>query len=80
MQVLLDSINKPVPAILACIWLTLALHFRAHCIDNDLLLIESVQLGNLSRAEQIIDVHKEAFVNDLSLSEEEEDLLGPHFW
>ncbi len=77
MQLLLHFVNIPVPAIRIISWIDLPLgfHFVSNRIDNLLLLVWCVKLSNLARCKKVIDVHQKSLDSDLSLGEEEENVV-----
>jgi hypothetical protein len=73
MQLLLDFINIPVPAVsvISRVNLTLTFDFISNSIDDLFLFIRSIELSNLSRGKQIVDVNQELFICNLTLGKQE---------
>lgn len=77
MQFLLDFIDIPVPAVSVVprVYLSFEFHLASDSIDDLFLLVRSVQLSNLPRCQQVVYVHEESLVSDLSFCEQEQYLI-----
>lgn len=77
MQFLFDLVDVPVPAVgvIPRVDLSLGFDLVPHCVDDFLLLVRSIQLCDFTRGQQVVDIHQEPFVGDLTLGEEEENII-----
>ena len=80
-QILLDRVHEPTPAIFSRIGFALTFYFTTNVIDHGLFFVEGIKVGDFSGRQQIVDVNEESFVCNLSFGEEEKYLffLGTAF-
>lgn len=72
-EILLDGIDEPVPAVFTRIGLAFAFYFAPDGVNYDFLLVGGVQFRDFSRTQQVVDVYEESFVGYLPLREEEKN-------
>lgn len=75
MQVGLDLVDEVPPDNVPVVSAPFGLALGPELVDDHLLLVSGVEVGNLARGEQVIDVDQEPFVGDLAFGEKEEVAL-----
>jgi hypothetical protein len=73
MEILFGLVNEPLPTVFSCIGNTVVFNFGSHVIDNLILFITSVQIGDFTRGQQIVNVNQETFVSNLTFSEKPQE-------
>ena len=71
MEVLSNTANVEVPAVVTRVKDASRFDCRADAIDNAVLVFVCKEISDLARRKKIVDEHKELFISDLTLSQEE---------
>ena len=75
-QVLPHLVQEEIPQVLRRVQDASLLHLLAHVVAHLLLLLVGHQVRDVSRAQQVVDVHEEALLDDLAVGHQERHRLA----